>query len=111
MTDQSFRDYVQVTMRGASNSADGTPLLASQIDELTDYLSAPGSGATANTSFKEFVSTSMSTHPPALPDGYEYVVFSGIDPSGTTNYKNARDYCDAAGGGDKAGIIGDTPLG
>lgn len=111
MTSFIFDDYVRATMGGASNVSDGTALSSDQIQQVADYLKAPGSGPDATSSYETFVSSRISAHPPVLPSGYDYVGYSGYDSARVSNFDNATEYVKQLGGGAKAGLIGDTPWG
>ena len=111
MSDPFFNQYVRTTMGGAIDSASREPLTPAQIDSVSNYLKSPGSGASASTSFEDFVVNRMLAYPPALSPGMEYVLFSGIDDSGISNYVNAIQYTEQLSGGGLAGIIGDTAWG
>lgn len=104
-----FDDFVRTTLGGATNRADGSPLSPHQVERITDYLKAPGSGPDSATSYAEFVAGKLSALPPQLPAGKDYVAFSGTDRGNALNYSNALAYAEDVDG--RAGIIGDTAWG
>jgi hypothetical protein len=109
VTDFIFDDFARTTLGGAQNSATKTPLSAQQVADVIAYLKSPGSGPDAATSYAEYVASKLSSHPPELPPGVDYVGFSGADSSGKSNFQQAVQYGKELGG--RAGIIGDTPWG
>lgn len=109
MTDFTFDDFARTTLGGAQNSATKAPLSAQQVADVIAYLKSPGSGPDAATSYAEYVANKLSSHPPELPPGVDYVGFSGADSSGKSNFQNALQYGKDLGG--RAGIIGETPWG
>lgn len=104
-----FDDFARTTFDGARNTVDESPLSARQIDEVIGYLKSPGSGPDSGTSFADYLGEKMRAFPPTLPQGVDYVGYSGIDPAGVNNYENAYQYVTDLDG--KAGMIGDTPWG
>ncbi|HZF97179.1 MAG TPA: hypothetical protein VEY92_02850 [Pseudoxanthomonas sp.] len=108
MTDFVFDDYARTTLAGARTTQGKTPS-PQQLQQVIDYLKSPGSGPDGSTSYADYVARKMQAHPPKLGPGMDYVGFSGVDASGTSNFKNAMKYAADVRG--KAGIIGDTPWG
>lgn len=104
-----FDDFVKTTLGGATQVGSGDPLTAQQVSDVITYLKSPGSGPSANVSFEQYVTGSMQAHPPRLPEGMDYLAFSGRDRAGISNYSNAEVYSKDING--KSGIIGDTPWG
>ncbi|MFG6068278.1 XVIPCD domain-containing protein [Stenotrophomonas indicatrix] len=104
-----FDEFVKTTLGGATQAGSGDALTAQQVSDLITYLKSPGSGPSANISFEQYVTSSMQVHPPRLPEGIDYLAFSGRDGAGTSNYSNAEVYSKDING--KSGIIGDTPWG
>lgn len=104
-----FDDFVKTTLGGATQVGSGDPLTAQQVSDVVTYLKSPGSGPSANMSFEQYVTGSMQAHPPRLPDGADYLAFSGQDTAGTSNFTNAEGYRDQING--RSGVIGDTPWG
>lgn len=109
MSTFTFDDYVRTTLGGASQAGSGEALTAQQVADVIAYLKSPGSGPSPNVSFEQYVASKMQAHPPALPDGTDYVAFSGRDRTGTSNFNTAEAYAKNVNG--KAGIIGNTPWG
>lgn len=109
MASFTFDDFARTTLGAATNRADGSPLSASQIDNLIGYLKSAGSGPDTATSYAEYLDAKMRALPPELPPGIDYVGYSGTDSGGISNYRNATTYKDDLS--KKAGIIGDTPWG
>lgn len=79
------------------------------MERVIEYLKSPGSGADGASSYAEYLTRKMQVHPPMLSSGVDYVGFSGVDASGTNNFRNAEKYVADVHG--RAGIIGDTPWG
>lgn len=89
MASFTFDDFARTTLGAATNRADGSPLSASQIDNLIGYLKSAGSGPDSATSYAEYLDAKMRALPPELPPGIEYVGYSGIDSGRISNYRNA----------------------
>ncbi|QJP18365.1 hypothetical protein HKK60_02085 [Stenotrophomonas maltophilia] len=104
-----FDDFVKTTLGGATQAGSGETLTAQQISDVITYLKSPGSGPTTSVSFEQYVTGNMQAHPPRLPDGMDYLAFSGKDAAKISNYTNAEVYSKDING--KSGIIGDTPWG
>lgn len=104
-----FDDFVKTTLGGATQAGSGEALTAQQISDVITYLKSPGSGPTTSVSFEQYVTGNMQAHPPRLPDGMDYLAFSGKDTAKISNYTNAEVYSKDING--KSGIIGDTPWG
>lgn len=104
-----FDDFVKTTLGGATQAGSGEALTAQQISDVITYLKSPGSGPTTSVSFEQYVTGNMQAHPPRLPDGMDYLAFSGKDTTKISNYTNAEVYSKDING--KSGIIGDTPWG
>ncbi|UXB24569.1 hypothetical protein K7567_01955 [Stenotrophomonas maltophilia] len=104
-----FDDFVKTTLGGATQAGSGEALTAQQISDVITYLKSPGSGPTTSVSFEQYVTGNMQAHPPRLPDGMDYLAFSGKDTTRISNYTNAEVYSKDING--KSGIIGDTPWG
>lgn len=104
-----FDDFVKTTLGGATQAGSGEALTAQQISDVITYLKSPGSGPTTSVSFEQYVTGNMQAHPPRLPDGMDYLAFSGKDTAKISNYTNAEVYSRDING--KSGIIGDTPWG
>ncbi|HEL3832261.1 TPA: hypothetical protein UMX25_001301 [Stenotrophomonas maltophilia] len=104
-----FDDFVKTTLGGATQAGSGEALTAQQISDVITYLKSPGSGPTTSVSFEQYVTGNMQAHPPRLPDGMDYLAFSGKDAAKISNYTNAEVYSKDING--KSGIIGDTPWG
>lgn len=113
MNDFVFDDFARTTLGGARNSANGAPLTEAQIQRVIDYLSSPGSGPDGTSSYADYLSRQLRAHPAKLPDGVDYVAFSGssVDVNGNKvgNFDVAADYVRHLD--NRAGIIGDTPWG
>lgn len=104
-----FDNFVKITLGGATQAGSGDALTAQQISDVITYLKSPGSGPSASVSFEQYVTGNMQAHPPRLPDGIDYLAFSGKDTADISNYTNAEVYSKDING--KSGIIGDTPWG
>ncbi|MBT2768034.1 hypothetical protein J7J08_10345 [Stenotrophomonas sp. ISL-67] len=104
-----FDDFARTTLAAASNTADRSPLSAQQVDEVVGYLTSPGSGPDAATSYADYVAAKLRDHPPILSAGKDYVAFSGTDHAGVSNFDNAANYVRDVDS--RAGIIGETPWG
>lgn len=105
----TFDDFARTTLGAARNTVGGAPLAPHQMESVIGYLKSPGSGPDGTTSYADFVEARMRDFPPELPQGIDYVAFSGQDSTGTSNFDNATQYVKDV---DKsAGIIGDTPWG
>jgi peptidoglycan hydrolase-like protein with peptidoglycan-binding domain len=109
VTDFIFDDFARTTLGGARNVANGNPLTPTQIQQVIDYLKSSGSGPDSATSYAEYLSKEMRAHPPRLPEGMDYVGFSGVDSVGIRNIDNAAEYISDVD--KKAGIIGGTAWG
>lgn len=109
MASFTFDDFARTTLGAATNTADGSPLSPSQMDNLIGYLKSPGSGPDSTMSYSSYLEAKMRAFPPALSPGVDYVGYSGADNRGASNYRNATVYRDDLG--KTAGIIGDTPWG
>jgi hypothetical protein len=104
MTSFIFDDYVRTTLSGARNVADGKPLTSKQTEQVIQYLKSPGSGPNSTSSYAEYLTQQMQTHPSKLPLEVNYIGFSGKG-----SFEAAVEYRGSLNG--KAGIIGDTPWG
>lgn len=109
MTEFVVDDFAKTTLGGARSVRDGKPLTPQQVEKVIAYLSSPGSGPDASSSFADYVDRKMRANPPALREGLDYIGFSGTDASGVNNFRNAEQYIADTRG--KSGIIGDTPWG
>lgn len=78
-----------------------------QVLTLMDYLQAPGSGVTPESSFAEYLEQKIKQHPPVLPPGKDYVFCWGIDEESKVNHQTAAEYAKDTGGG----VLGDSDLG
>ena len=109
MASFTFDDFARTTLGAATNKADESRISPHQMMEVIDYLKTPGSGPDAATSYAAYVEERLRANPARLPDGVDYVGFSGTDGSKISNYRNASNYVDDVR--KQAGIIGDTPWG
>ncbi len=109
MTSFTFDEFARTTLGAATNKADESRISPQQMTEVIDYLKTPGSGPDAATSYAAYVEERLRANPARLPDGVDYVGFSGTDGSKVPNYRNASNYVDDVR--KQAGIIGDTPWG
>lgn len=103
----TFDDFARVALDSARKH-DGYGLTAQQMNNVVAFLKAPGSGPDADTSFADYVAAKLEEHPPVLISK-AYVMCSGIDRQGVTNYQNAATYIRDVGG--SSGIINDTQWG
>ncbi|MFI8719355.1 XVIPCD domain-containing protein [Stenotrophomonas sp. NPDC077464] len=104
-----FDDFARTTLSAATSIGDQSPVSNAQIDLVIEYLKSPGSGPDSVTSYADFVAGRMQVHPPKLPEGMDYIAFSGQDRAGISNFRNAATYSDDIAR--SGGIIGDTPWG
>lgn len=109
MSKFTFDDFARTTLSAAKNTADGSPISSRQIDVVVGYLKSPASGHDGVTSYAEFLDAKIRAFPPGLPQGMDYVGFSGQDRNGISNFDTAVEY--AKDVHRKAGIIGETPWG
>jgi len=104
MSNFNFDDFARVALHVARRN-DGAVLTPEQVDGIIAYLKTPGSGTDAASSFAEYVAEMQREHPAVLI-ARDYVLCSGIDDRGTTNYQTAAIYIRNVGG--SAGVINDT---
>lgn len=74
-----FDDFARTTLPAATNIGDKSPVSNAQIEVVIEYLKSPGSGPDSVTSYADFVAERMRIHPPKLPEGVDYIAFSGED--------------------------------
>ena len=109
MAEFTFNDYARATLEGASNLSDGSALTNAQVDQVTGYLTSPGSGPDSATSFAAYVVAKRQEHPAKLANGLRYISFSGLDSGNLSNYASALAYGEDTDG--TYGALFDTPWG